>query len=134
MISISKAYSFDAGHQLISFDLSDRENRTVFGKCFNRHGHTYTLVVEVSGKVNPSTGMILNYFNLDKIVKPIVDGILDHTDLNEVFPRMLTTAENLVWKIRGLIVSELPKDITLESVTLSETPKTTAKWIYDRNL
>jgi 6-pyruvoyl-tetrahydropterin synthase len=81
--------------------------------------------------------MILNYFDLNKIVKPIVDGQLDHEFMNDVFPGMLTTAENMVWMISVWLIEafneaqaeELPSlRYILESLTLSETLKTTAKW------
>ena len=137
MISISKSYSFDAAHKLDLPECTVEENLAMFGKCNRLHGHTYTLTVEVSGRIDDKTGMILNYFDLDKIVKPIVDGRLDHEFMNEVFPEVLTTAENMVQIIsRWLIVEfnyaqpeELPSlRYILESLTLSETPKTTAKW------
>jgi len=131
MISISKQYSFDAAHQLINNELTDEGNQVCFGKCFRKHGHTYTLTVEIAGLVNPPTGMILNYFNLDGIVKRYVDSVLDHQDLNDLFPDMLTTAENMVKIIAqeiGDALWEIYPAIELVSVTLSETPKTTAKW------
>ena len=134
MISISKIYSFDAAHQLWNPDLSGMENLEVFGKCANEHGHTYTLDVTIEGPVERETGMILNYFDLDKVVKPIVDGQLDHKNLNIVFEGMLTTAENMVDRIADMVDMALferygeEQDFFLAMVGLSETPKTTAVW------
>ena len=68
MISISKSYSFDAAHKLDLPECTIDENLAMFGKCNKLHGHTYTLTVEVSGRIDPKTGMILNYFDLDKII------------------------------------------------------------------
>lgn len=128
---ISKQYSFDAAHQLYVPDLSDEENFSAFGKCARLHGHTYTLEVEVAGEVNPRTGMVMNYFNIDKVVKPIVD-MLDHRNLNDHFD-VLTTAENMVREIAHTIASALMihfegRWTALSKVTLSETPKTKATW------
>ena len=95
----------------------------------------------MSGYVEPDTGMILNYFDLDKTMKPLVDS-LDHRFLNDVFPNMLTTSENLVEKIVDMIKLAFTSDgigffvdrggsehgVRLHKVTLSETPKTTATW------
>lgn len=133
MISISKAYSFDSAHMLWKPEWSDDKNLEVFGKCAREHGHTYTLDVTVSGEVDPETGMILNYFDLDKIVKPYVDGYLDHRNLNNQFPGMLTTAENLVHSIAAAIsdlflTNRKTWDVALETVMLQETPKTSAVW------
>ncbi len=141
MITISKSYSFDAAHQLYNLEWTEEENRKVFGKCSRLHGHTYNLDVTVEGPVELETGMVLNYFDLDKVVKPLIDGTvpydpmaLDHNYLNNVFPHMLTTAENMVAEISDMIVLELYKiygeeiDFVLVMVSLSETPKTTAVW------
>ncbi len=133
MISISKSYSFDAAHQLWNDDWDDIDNLKVFGKCANEHGHTYTLDVTIEGPVESDTGMVLNYFDLDKIVKPIVEGQLDHKNMNKVFGGRLTTAENMVEIISSWIDEELYRvyeevDFVLVMVSLSETPKTTAVW------
>lgn len=141
MISISKRYSFDSAHRLHRDDWDDKKNKSNFGKCFRPHGHTYGLVVEVTGHVDEETGMILNYFDLDKIMKPLVDS-LDHRNLNKVFPNMLTTSENMVRVIARKIELAFQEEgigffvdrggteqgIKLHRVTLSETPKTTATW------
>jgi len=133
MISISKSYSFDSAHRLENPDWTQEENEAIFGKCFSKHGHTYKLTVEVAAVLDTETGMVLNYFDLDKIVKPIVET-LDHEDLNKIFRNELggrTTAENMVREIRDRIevyLEDRHPTVTLQSVTLQETPKTTAKW------
>jgi len=130
MISISKRYNFDSAHRLHRDDWHKDKNKFNFGKCNRLHGHTYGLVVEVTGPVLDETGMILNYFDLDKVMKPLVDS-LDHRFLNDVFPNMLTTSENMVGRLAHLIklvLQEEGYDITLHRVTLSETPRTTATW------
>lgn len=106
----------------------------MFGKCARLHGHTYHLDVVITGLVNPSTGMILNYFDLDRVVKPYVDEVLDHRFLNEVFPEMLTTAENMVEVIGRTLVDLLEPELDpaaggVDQVVLQETPKTSAVWV-----
>ncbi len=127
-IWISKQWSFDAAHRLYVDDWSLDKNNEVFGKCVRPHGHTYNLEATVTGPV--VNGMVLNYFDLDRIVKPIVER-LDHYDLNEIFHGMLTTAENMVERIAELIVDELAMQydsVLLVEVVLRETPKTRAVW------
>jgi len=128
MISISKSYSFDSAHKLDLPSCTIDENNAMFGKCNRLHGHTYKLTVEISGEVDRTTGMVLNYFTLDEIVKPYVDGVLDHQYLNDVFPDMLTTAENMVVAIGEELVFKLPHNVRLAGIMLQETPKTTALW------
>ena len=51
-ISITRVIGFSAAHRYHSDELSEDENRRVFGKC-NRphgHGHNYRLEVTVSGE------------------------------------------------------------------------------------
>jgi 6-pyruvoyltetrahydropterin/6-carboxytetrahydropterin synthase len=132
MISISKSYDFDAAHQLDLDTCTVEENNHLFGKCNNLHGHTYKLTVEVSGLIDDTTGMVLNYFTLDELVKPFVERRLDHTFLNASFPGMLTTAENLVMAIGEELSFKLPHNVKLQSVMLQETPKTMAKWTSDK--
>ena len=129
MIVISKQYSFDAAHRLWRDDWAPDKNERVFGKCSREHGHTYNLEVTVGGEINPETGMILNYFDLDKIMKPMVDAILDHYNLNDVFP-FLTTAENMVQDLARQVnqALEFYPNVRLEQVVLKETPKTRALW------
>lgn len=75
---ISKTYRFEASHYL--------PNHT--GKCKRLHGHSYTVMVVVEGEVmdRPTIdyasryGMVMDYAQLDKIVKPIISQ-MDHTHL-----------------------------------------------------
>ena len=138
MITISKQYTFDSAHQLHNPVFDRVANAEMFGKCNSLHGHTYILTIEIEGPVEIDTGMILNYFILDSIVKPYVDHILDHQNLNEVFEGMLTTSENMVTYIakhlRNIMIERkqdglLSEEVNLYSVTLQETPKTTARWV-----
>lgn len=134
MLSISKSYSFDSAHQLYREEWTGQRNKNTFGKCSGIHGHTYLLTVEIAGTIHEVDGMVLNYFDLDKIMKPIVID-LDHKNLNDVFGPMLTTSENMVEAIVALVQAEFIQwknlNYRLQSVTLSETPKTTAKWTYE---
>lgn len=131
MITISKSYSFDSAHKLHNKDWSDNENEEEFGKCSRLHGHTYQVTVTVTGPVSQSTGMVLNYFDLDYIMKPLV-GMWDHKYLNDVFHTDLTTAENMVWRmaeaIQGALVQYHGPLYHLWEVKLQETPKTSAVW------
>ena len=132
MISISKQYTFDSAHQLDLPECTVDENHAMFGKCNRLHGHTYYLTVEITGSIDPETGMILNYFDLDEFMKPYVDDVLDHRFMNDVFPGLLTTAENMSEAIAISVAARLKRavgdHVYVKSITLSETPKTTAKW------
>lgn len=65
-MKIAKEFRWEMGHRLPDH----------FGKCKNVHGHSYKMLVELEGEPAAS-GMILDYYDLKKIVKPIVEE-LDH--------------------------------------------------------
>jgi 6-pyruvoyltetrahydropterin/6-carboxytetrahydropterin synthase len=52
------------------------------GRCFRMHGHTYRLQVVVSGDLNGTTGMVVDFFDIEEAVRPVVDSVRD-TCLNE---------------------------------------------------
>ncbi len=138
MLLISKTYQFDSAHRLENPDWTPEQNGHAYGKCARLHGHTYHLTVELtSGGVNEE-GMILNYFDLDRIIKPwLYDDVSgsDHNYLNEIFPGMITTSENMVEAMARDIIElmegtmGLPLDLSLSRLVLKETPKTEAVWL-----
>jgi 6-pyruvoyltetrahydropterin/6-carboxytetrahydropterin synthase len=68
-MKIAKEFRWEMGHRLPEH----------FGKCKNIHGHSYKMVVVLEGQVNDQ-GMVLDFYDLKKIVNPIVDK-LDHSFL-----------------------------------------------------
>ena len=53
-VRVARRESFNAAHQLRDPHLSEAENRRLFGKCANLHGHNYVLEVVVAGPVDPA--------------------------------------------------------------------------------
>lgn len=103
-LELGRRYHFSASHRLHSAHLSEEENCRIFGKCNNPygHGHNYVLEVNVSGKVDPETGMIANLTDLDGLVERVVLQALDHKSLNEevaAFQKTVPTTENLCMEI-----------------------------------
>ena len=66
-MKIAKEFRWEMGHRL-----SDH-----FGQCKNIHGHSYKMMVELEGEID-SNGMIIDYYILKEIIKPIVEK-LDHS-------------------------------------------------------
>ena len=103
-VELGRRYRFAASHRLHTPALSEEENRRVFGKCNNAHGHghNYVLEVRVSGPVDPATGMIANLADLDKFVEREILEPFDHKSLNEDVPAFrdaVPTTENLCKEI-----------------------------------
>jgi len=97
--SITCRYRFSAAHVLRRDDLSDEDNRILFGPCARRHGHNYELWVTVAGPVDAHSGMVVNFVTLDDLVRTRILDEVDHYDLDADVAWLageLTTAENLV--------------------------------------
>jgi 6-pyruvoyltetrahydropterin/6-carboxytetrahydropterin synthase len=125
-ISLTKRYRFAASHRLHTTQLSEAENKRVYGKCSNPygHGHNYVLEVTVTGPVEPETGMIANLGQLDPFVQREVLEPFDQKFLNEEvaeFKEQVATTENVCREIfRRLKNFPLAK---LERVRVEETSK-----------
>lgn len=126
MASLTKSFGFSAAHRLHSPELSDAENRRIFGKCNNLHGHghNYELEVTVTGRVDPQTGMVFDLAELMHVVEEVVVARFDHKHLNhetEEFRRLNPTGENIVRVIWDLLGERLGG--RLSRVGLWETPR-----------
>ncbi len=121
-VLISKEFTFDASHHLHCYE----------GKCKNLHGHTYKVIVGISGMTGP-TGLVMDFADLKAIWKKDVEIYLDHRYLNETLPKMNTTAENIVVWIYETFSEALKSHedfgngLRMESVRLYETPTSYAE-------
>jgi 6-pyruvoyltetrahydropterin/6-carboxytetrahydropterin synthase len=128
-VLISRRESFSAAHQLRDPDLSDDDNRRLFGKCVNLHGHNYVLDVAVSGAVEAATGYVLDLKRLSDVICRQIIRDVDHRNLNTDVPWLsgrIPTAENLALAFWDRLSPELP-DGMLRSVRVSETDKNWAQ-------
>jgi len=122
--AFGRRYTISASHRLHTEALSTDENRAVYGKCNNPHGHGHNYVVEVvvAGVVDPETGMVINLKDLDEIVQMRVVERFDHANLNldPLFLHRVPTTENLSRVIFALLKCALPVG-ELERVRVEET-------------
>jgi 6-pyruvoyltetrahydropterin/6-carboxytetrahydropterin synthase len=130
-IELGRRYRFSASHRLHSSKLSEEENRRVYGKCNNPHGHGHNYVVDVrvSGLVDPATGMIANLADLDSFVEREVIEPFDHKSLNEdvtAFREHVPTTENVCKEIFARLKG-FPK-AKLERVRVEETGNNTFEY------
>jgi 6-pyruvoyltetrahydropterin/6-carboxytetrahydropterin synthase len=114
MIHLTRKYHFSAAHRLHSHLLTDSENKEIFGKCNNPHGHghNYFLEVTVSGEPDTVTGMVMNLSELDQTVNQVVIDKFDHKHLNldtEEFRDLNPTSDNLVVVVWNMLSPHLPK-------------------------
>ena len=128
-VLVGRRESFNAAHQLYNPDLSDEENRRLFGKCVNLHGHNYVLEVVVAGQIDQASGYVLDLKTLSDIICTQVIRDVDHRNLNTDVPWLkgrIPTTENLAQAFWERLRPELP-DGLLRSVRLWETDKNWAQ-------
>jgi len=128
-VLVGRRESFNAAHQLYDPALSDDENRRLFGKCVNLHGHNYVLEVVVAGEVDPATGYVLDLKSLSDIISTHIICDVDHRNLNTDVPWLkgsIPTAENLAQAFWRRLEPELPAGL-LRSVRVWETDKNWAE-------
>lgn len=133
MIVLVRRYEMEVGHQLTA-------GVPLGHKCRRRHGHRYVMTVEVSGTLD-ATGMLIEYAELDAVVKPLVVKV-DHHDLNTLNERCSTseaaavaenpTVERLVsWFAHRLaLVSSARQEQSMrfERVAIEEDSRSQAEW------
>jgi 6-pyruvoyltetrahydropterin/6-carboxytetrahydropterin synthase len=88
------------------------------------HGHHYVFIVRIGGEVDWKMGWVLDFWELDTIVQPILDQI-DHRLLNEIPGLENPTAEIISQWLLARIQQTLPKGRVL-SVEVFETPQASA--------
>ena len=128
-VLVSRRETFNAAHQLRNPRLSDDENRRLFGKCVNLHGHNYALDVVVAGKIDDASGYVLDLKRLSDVMYQQIIQHVDHRNLNTDVPwleGLIPTAENLAMTFWERLKRELPRG-SLRSVRVSETDKNWAE-------
>lgn len=117
---------FSASHRLLNQNLSQEENRRLFGKCTNPngHGHNYKVKVTLRGKQDPKTSMVMHLGTLTAHLKSVIDP-LDHKNLDmdiPYFKSVMSTTENVSVYIWNEINKLLPPGLLYE-VKVSSTDK-----------
>lgn len=122
-ILLTKRIEFAAAHRYIKPEWDEAKNRAVFGLCYNppAHGHNYMVEVTVVGEVDAKTGMVVNLFDLKRILLDVLEEF-DHKNLNldmAYFKDRVPTSENLARLLWTKL--EVQKDIgRLHTVRLYE--------------
>ncbi len=140
-IRLTKRFNFEMAHALLDYD----------GLCSNIHGHSYVLWVTISGTPNddnksPKKGMVMDFSQLNKMIKEDVISYFDHTLLinsdtqEELLQKLGTctkrmmrvdyqpTSENLLIDFVKRIKSLLPQGVELHNLKLQETETSFAEW------
>ena len=135
-MKIAKEYRWEMGHRLPFHK----------GLCRNIHGHSYKMIVEITGSLNKH-GMVIDFFDLNKIIKPIIDKydhaflcwdkdkklkeFLVNNKMKRVFVDYHSTVENICKDFIEIITRKLQriKNVSIEEITIKifETPNAYAE-------
>lgn len=133
MLTITTEFHFNAAHRLYRDDISPDKNRDIFGPCNKLHGHTYRMLVTVSGEVNEN-GMIVDFALLNEIVDEEITSRYEHEYLNDLeeYRNIPPTVENMIVHIFEILEKRLAEiNVKPVSVTLYETPTSWATFQKD---
>jgi 6-pyruvoyltetrahydropterin/6-carboxytetrahydropterin synthase len=106
---IFREFTFEAAHQL--------PNVPEGHKCARLHGHSYRVVISVTGDVDPILGWVMDFGDVKAAFQPIHER-LDHHYLNEIEGLKNPTSEVLARWIWEELRPVLPQ---VNAVTVRET-------------
>ena len=132
-LQISRREGFNAAHQLCDPARSAEENRRLYGKCVNVHGHNYVVEVVVSGEIDPATGYVMDLKKLSDLMAGQIIEQVDHRSLNTDVPWLrdrIPTAENLAIAFWDRLRPHLHES-SLRTVRVYETEKSWAECSAD---
>lgn len=120
---ISKKFTFEASHRLPHHD----------GKCFRLHGHSWVGYVYVKGESlqteGVKQGMVIDFGDIKKPLKYLLDNFLDHYHLNDTTKLLNPTSEAIAQWIYEQLSPQLPG---LTAIRIDET--CTSSCIYSPGL
>jgi 6-pyruvoyltetrahydropterin/6-carboxytetrahydropterin synthase len=126
-MKIAKEFRWEMGHRLPEH----------FGLCKNIHGHSYKMLVEFEGELNKDE-MIIDYYDVEKIVNPIIEKLdhafmvnrndkvmlefLERMNSKKVIVDFQSTAENIcTYFLNEIKKSNLPSNVQSIKVRVYET-------------
>ena len=86
-------------------------------KCFRLHGHSFRIELWIEGEPGAQTGMLVDFFDLDRAFQPVFDQ-LDHHYLNEIEGLENPTSENLsrwLWERVAPVLPGLSRVVVRET-------------------
>lgn len=109
-VTIGVTSHFDSSHNLLWYN----------GPCQRIHGHRYNYEVVITNRINPESGMVMDFKELKSILKEYIEEPLDHYYLNDILPFNPTAENMVVWMFEVLSKRALVKGI--KKIRLWETP------------
>ena len=124
LVRITRAIDFSSSLRYRRPELSDAENRELFGPAAMPHGHNYRLEVTLKGDPDRVSGMLLDLKQLKDVLEQEVVARFDHRDLvadTPYFEKEIPTPENFAALLYRLLEAVLPRGM-LAGVRLHQDP------------
>lgn len=115
-MKITQAFNFEAAHFLPAVPATHR--------CRRMHGHSYRVELRLEGPVDPVTGFVADFFDIEAAFAPLLSQ-LDSSCLNDIEGLANPTAENIAVWIWTRTRPALPQ---LTAVVVYETPDCWAEY------
>jgi 6-pyruvoyltetrahydropterin/6-carboxytetrahydropterin synthase len=109
-MEIFKVFKFDAAHRLPKVGEGH--------KCSEIHGHSFRIEIHIRGVVNPHSGWVMDFADIDGAFQPLHDQ-LDHKYLNDIEGLDNPTSENIARWIWRRLHLKLP----LSKIVVQESPE-----------
>jgi 6-pyruvoyltetrahydropterin/6-carboxytetrahydropterin synthase len=107
---------FDAAHRIEGYP----------GKCAQLHGHRWAVEVDLIGTSLSPLNIVIDFSEVKKALKDLIDNELDHHYLNEMLNESCVTAEYLAkWiynQLAGSAGAEWTPYVVINKVTVWESP------------
>jgi 6-pyruvoyltetrahydropterin/6-carboxytetrahydropterin synthase len=127
LMLITRKAEFSASHRCYNPNLSEEQNRDLYGERASSHGHGHNYILEVSivGEPDPVTGMVVDLKLVKDILNDRVVEQMDHRHLNHEVPpfdKVIPTLENVARDIWNRLELHLHfENARLRNVRLYET-------------
>ncbi|AGA64754.1 Queuosine biosynthesis QueD, PTPS-I [Liberibacter crescens BT-1] len=115
-MKITQAFTFEAAHHLSHLPKTH--------KCHRMHGHSYRVEITLQGNINPETGFVEDFFNIESSMSHVL-ALLDHQSLNDIDGLEKPSVENIALWIWNKINHTIP---LLFSVRVYETSMSWAEY------
>ncbi|NTV01532.1 MAG: 6-carboxytetrahydropterin synthase [Chlorobiaceae bacterium] len=137
-VYVTRKIEFNAAHRLFNPELSEDENRQLYGKCSTRHGHghNYQIEITLAGRVDRKTGFLYDLKELKSLLEEEIVARFDHRHLNFDVPELedcVPTTEILAVTIWDILESRLNTitntGVSLHEVRIDETGKNSVRYL-----
>jgi 6-pyruvoyltetrahydropterin/6-carboxytetrahydropterin synthase len=137
-VYVTRSIEFNAAHRLFNPEMSDEENRLIYGKCSNEHGHGHNYVLEITicGTVDRKTGFLFDLKQLKTILEEEIVRRFDHKHFNfdvQELEQTVPTTEILAITIWDILEARLRPisdgRISLHEVRILETGKNSVRYL-----